>query len=103
MVDLPIFFLISGAGIILTIIILKTAEKKTTSETSDSSTSCTVKLFGMTLSIVVLLYLFRLVMIAAAGLISQSYWEVIIGIFCAFLPVLGLKEIRTVISRFKEP
>ncbi|MCX6664690.1 MAG: hypothetical protein NT038_01320 [Euryarchaeota archaeon] len=95
MIDIPLFFSIVCAGIILTILIWYTGKKEKT-EPYQSIELGEFNLFTFSFSIILFLYLIRLIFMMCTGVISQIYEITIIGGLCATIPLLmiGILNLR---------
>ena len=95
MINIPLFFSIVCAGIILTILIWYTG-KKEKAEIYQSIDLGEFNLFTFSLSIILFLYLVRLIFMLCTGVISQIYEITVIGTLCATIPflVIGIINLR---------
>ncbi len=89
MINTPLFFGIACAGIIFTILIWYTGKKEKT-EIYQSIDLGEFNLFTFSLSIILFLYLIRLIIMLCTGIISQIYEIMVIGALFATIPLLAL-------------
>ena len=95
MINIPLFFGIVCAGIIFTILIWYTGKKEKT-EIYQNIDLGEFNIFTFSLSIILFLYLIRLIFMLCTGMISQIYEITIIGTLCATIPllILGIITLR---------
>ena len=100
MIDVPLFIAIGLAGVIITIIIYVTGKNKKF-EAQPESDFGYINLLKISVSIILLVYLFRLAMVFLTGLISGLYIPVIIGGIFALIPLILiiLTKIKSAKSR----
>ena len=89
MINIPLFFSIVCAGIILTILIWYTGKKEKT-EIYQSIDLGEFNLFTFSLSIILFLYLVRLIFMLCTGVISQIYEITVIDTLSATIPLLAI-------------
>ena len=86
MIDLTLFLSIAGAGVLLTLFLYFTGEKKKP-ETKEEDLG-SFALLTYSISIVLVLYLFRLLMMIGAGLASSAYEIALVGGLCGCIPLI---------------
>ena len=84
-----IFLLPGSAGVITTIILCLTGER-TKTEINFTKNLDYIKLFKISISIVTLVYLFRVIMIVFVGIVSEFYIQTLIGGILALVPIIVL-------------
>ncbi len=96
MEDISILLLLGSAGIIVTIILCITGKRKKTEEKLHSDFEY-INIFVISVSIISLIYLFRLTMMFFTGVMSGFYILAIVGGIIALLPlvVIGLLRYKT--------
>ena len=89
MENLPLLSVIGGIGIIITFILCYTG-KKTISKEPQQSDNDSIRLFGITISIIVMIYLLRYLLMLGTSILSTFYLLTLIGGIVGLLPVLAL-------------
>ena len=100
MINIPLFLAIGVAGLIITIIIYITGKNKKL-ETEIESDFGYINLLKISVSILFLVYLFRLIMMFLTGLLSGLYISVVIGGIFAIIPLILIALIRIKSARLK--
>jgi hypothetical protein len=85
--DIPIFILLGSGGIIITIILCITGERNKTQEKIDTDFDY-IHIFKISISIVALIYLFRLIMMFFTGMISDFIIPSLVGLILAVIPIV---------------
>ena len=91
--DIPILILLGSGGIIITIILCITGERNKTQEKIDSDFDY-INIFKISISIVALIYLFRLIMMFFTGMISDFIIPSLVGVILALLPIVVIILLR---------
>lgn len=84
--DITIFLILGVCGALLTIILCITGKKE--SNKDSESTPAVITVFGFTISVLIFIYIFRLIMISLAGILSEYYVPTIVGGVCGLIPLL---------------
>ena len=87
MIDIPIFLSIGLAGVIITLLLYCTGEKKKP-ETQEDGGLGSITILKLSISIILILYLFRLLMMFFTGLLSKAYEPALIGGLFACIPLI---------------
>ena len=86
MINLSLFLLMGLAGIVITIIICVTGEKKKEERQDDVDFGC-IAFLKFTVSVILILYVFRFVMMFVTGMFSGLVMPVIVGGLFAVIPL----------------
>jgi hypothetical protein len=93
MENLPILILLGSAGVIITLYLCLTGKKIQKEEIKDTESDY-ITIFGISFSIISLIYFFRLLMMFFTGIISRFYLLAAIGLLVALLPLITIGLIR---------
>ena len=88
-----LFFAIAGVGIILTIFLYFTGEKKTP-EIPQELVFPLFTIFKIGVSSILFLYVFRMIMMWFTGIISEAYIVTFVGFLCALVPLVIIDVLR---------
>jgi len=86
MIDISLFLSLGLAGVIITIILCVTGKKKKL-EPPDDPGFAYIKIFSITVSIIVVLYVFRLLMMFSTGMFSGAHASALVGGLVALIPL----------------
>ena len=95
MIDIPIFLSVGLAGVIITLLLYFTGEKKKPGKQEDKGLG-SITILKLSISIILVLYLFRLLMMFFTGLLSKVYEPVFVGGLIACIPLILI--VLTVLS-----
>ena len=100
MINIPLFLFIGLAGLIITVIVYFTGKDKKY-KTQEESNFGYVSFLKISVSIILIVYLFRLIMMVLTGLISGLHMPVVVGGIFALIPLalIGLTSIKTTRSK----
>jgi len=93
MENLPILILLGSTGIIITLYLCLTGKKIQKEEIEDTESDYTT-IFGISFSIISLIYFFRLLMMFFTSIISRFYILAAIGSLIALLPLITIFLVR---------
>ena len=93
MENLPILILLGSTSVIITLYLCLTG-KKTQKEEYKDTESDYISIFGISFSIISLIYFFRLIMIFFTGIISRFYLLAVTGLLGALLPLIAIGLLR---------
>lgn len=91
--DIPILILLGSGGIIITIILFITGERNKTQDKIDSDFDY-INIFKISISIVSLIYVFRLIMMFFTGMISNFIIPSLVGVILALIPIVVIILLR---------
>ena len=91
--EMPILILLGSGGIIITIILCLTGERNKTQEKIDSNFDF-IHIYKFSISIISLIYLFRLIMMFFTGMISDFIIPSLAGGVLGLLPIVVIILLR---------
>jgi len=97
MINIPLFLAVGVVGVIITTIIYMTGKNKKY-ETQGVSDFGYINLLKISVSLILVVYLFRVIMMFLTGLLSQLYISVVIGGIFAIIPLILIA-----LTRIKKP
>lgn len=87
MIDTLIFLSIGLAGVVITLLLYFTGEKKKPEKQEDEDLG-TITVLKLSISIILILYLFRLIMMFFTGLLSKIYEPALVGGLFTCIPLI---------------
>ena len=94
-----IFFIV---GIILTIFLIYTGEKTQKQTTKQTEKFDNITILKISISLILLVYIFRLVMMFITGVVSEFYTASIIGLCTGLIPIIVFLYVKHVKKENKQ-